>query len=66
MLKFDRPFQHSGRQNENLAHLARHIFPSLPPCMRTTGENTDGLRDYIKMWCVYVCVCVYVCTCVCV
>ena len=31
MLKFDWLCQHSGRWNENLAHVTRRIFPSLPP-----------------------------------
>ena len=31
MLEFDWLCQHSGRRNENLAHLTRRIFPSLPP-----------------------------------
>ena len=31
MLEFDWLCQHSGRRNENLAHLTRRIFHSLPP-----------------------------------
>ena len=34
---------------ENLAHLTRRIFPSLPPRMRTR-KNTAGLRDYKGLW----------------
>ena len=42
MLKFDWLCQHSGRRNENLAHLTRCIFPSfLPPPFLPLAQHEE-------------------------